>query len=306
MPQGFLYNPGSPAEQSSEIDEKLNEKESIKTEHSEERKSKSDNTYSIDQNDEQSVQQIEEPNVQTSGELSHLISSHQNLEKTMSEDTHQPILVNAQGVVQTPTAQQEAMQFVENAERMLSNQQVNQIEPEQKPVIEPQAIATSVQEAASNVEEYESSYFTSKSEKTVFLWFMLGPVLISLISTLHLFSFFSVGNGDFSSFMLSIAFEASYLSSILAIIALRGLTKATRFFLWSVIVLLFVLQFLGNVYASFELISKSTAMRMFEFFGLSGDIDSQRLVAYIIGGILPLVSFSLVKIGSDYLKKTVK
>jgi hypothetical protein len=152
-------------------------------------------------------------------------------------------------------------------------------------------------------EEYESKYFKTKTERNIFSWFIIPPVIISIISAYHLIDFFNVGNTNIISTILSLAFEISTAASLVAIIALKGLKRSTRFFLWIVIFGLYTLQFIGNIFSVFSYITNESAKKMLDFFSLSDTINDHRIISYIVGGIMTIVAFSLTKIASDYIRK---
>jgi hypothetical protein len=144
--------------------------------------------------------------------------------------------------------------------------------------------------------------FSDKKERNIFSLFIIPPFIISLISAYHLIDFFGIGNIKTISIILGFAFEMASVSSLLGIVVLKKLKTITKFFLWAIIVGLYFLQFIGNVFAVFSFITPESAKKMYDFIGLAGNVNDQRVVSYIVGGVLTVVAFSLTKIASDYIR----
>ncbi len=150
------------------------------------------------------------------------------------------------------------------------------------------------------VQPASASMFSSKREKLGF-WFFVAPVvLMSFVSMRHLVEFFSIGNDKAMSWLLGGAFELASIATIVAMVLLRKINKTA---LWSILVLLYLLQLVGNVYSPFAHIDPNEAIRLFQFFGLEpSQLSAQRIVAVAQGAILPTVTLILSKLLSDYLK----
>ncbi len=207
---------------------------------------------------------------------------------------------NDNSAIEETMPENENIQAIENTSSNDLEEIMNQEMDEEFPTNPPAVVGGDVGN------EYKSNYFSTKTERNVFLAFILPPIIISIISAIHLSDFFKVGNTETISIILSGAFELANLASLLGIVVLKGLLPKTRFFLWVVIAGLYFLQLFGNVFASFSFITSESAMSMYQFFGLQDSIFSKRIISYIIGGILTIVSFSLTKIASDYIRKSVK
>lgn len=146
----------------------------------------------------------------------------------------------------------------------------------------------------------KKSVFETKREKYAFVFFMTPIVIMSIVSMSHLVDFFSISSSQTIAWLLGFAFETASLATIIALVLLK---KMNKFALWSVWILLFALQLIGNVYSPFALIDVEQAKPVFEFFNLNPSvIASKRIIAIISGAILPSATFFLFKIASDYLK----
>lgn len=142
--------------------------------------------------------------------------------------------------------------------------------------------------------------FTDKRERFGFFMFMLPITLMSIVSMIHLVDFFKIGTSPTTAWMLGAAFELASLSTIVALVLLR---KISRIALISVFFLLYALQMVGNIYSPFATINPQEASRLFDFFGFTTiDVNAQRWVAVIQGSILPTVNLLLFKLTSNYLR----
>lgn len=145
-----------------------------------------------------------------------------------------------------------------------------------------------------------------KLDRNILLIFVGVPVLSSIISAIHLIRFVSLGNASFMAVLLAITFE---LGSIVSFVALSKniLQRLHKELLFSIFILLFVLQAFGNVYSSFDymrltLIKDPTLLDSFrEMFFNSIDVTSAKLtLSLIIGLPIPLISLILLKSAIDY------
>lgn len=151
--------------------------------------------------------------------------------------------------------------------------------------------------------------FTKINKKVIVASFLAVPILASIISTLHITHFFSLGNPDWMSYFLAITFEVGSIASFVALSVLDKIRKGMVLFIFFV---LFILQLAGNVYFSFEYINIKLSqdpawMNTFiELFKPIYDTDESStykfILAMVIGMPIPLVSLSFLKSLVDYLK----
>ena len=110
--------------------------------------------------------------------------------------------------------------------------------------------------------------------------FLLVPVLSSFISTVHLISFFELGNYTWMSILLAICYE---IGSITSFITPFILTKINKNLLWSIFIILVVLQIFGNVYFSFNYINMQLVTNPLWL------TSFQEFVAYFVGSDVALI-----------------
>ncbi len=137
--------------------------------------------------------------------------------------------------------------------------------------------------------------------------FVTVPLLSSLISTIHLIDMFTLGNPSWISYVLSITIEIGAISSFLALSVLEKLNKSI---VWSVFIILFLMQIIGNVYYSYswmtdKLLIDSNWLKNFkEMINFFIDMDQnsiKMLLACIIGIPIPTMSVFLLKSTMDYM-----
>lgn len=145
--------------------------------------------------------------------------------------------------------------------------------------------------------------------KIIVTSFIVVPIISSVISALHIVDFFSLGNPTWLSIALAIAIE---LGSIASFLTLSILDKLNKSIVWTVFIILFFMQMIGNMYFSYDFISGAMASDaswlsafkdMIEFF--LGDLeltDVKMYLTILISWPIPLISVFLLKSAVDYLK----
>ena len=138
--------------------------------------------------------------------------------------------------------------------------------------------------------------------------FVSVPILSSFISTLHLIDLFQLGNPSWLAVALSIAIEIGSLASFLALSIMSKLNKS---FVWSIFILLFFMQIVGNMYFSYEWITSKmnqdpkwmdSFKQMIEFFlGSLEAVDVKMYLTILISWPIPLISVFLLKSATDYI-----
>ena len=106
-------------------------------------------------------------------------------------------------------------------------------------------------------------------------------------------------NPKWLSIFLAIAFEIGAAASLASIIVLD---KMNKFIVWSLFIILTVMQAIGNTYFAYTHLSDFSAFS--ELFGLVEEdpIFQKRILAVISGAILPLVSLGFIKALVDYIR----
>jgi len=139
--------------------------------------------------------------------------------------------------------------------------------------------------------------------------FLTVPIFSSLISTIHAIDLFSLGNMYWMAVCLALVFELGQISSLLT---LAILDKINKFMVWSIFIVLAVMQILGNVYYTFDFISKklvvepawlNSALELMNKIASSpiDPITGKFILALVIGIPIPLISIAFLKSLVDYI-----
>lgn len=121
--------------------------------------------------------------------------------------------------------------------------------------------------------------------------FLLPILLTILISTFHVIDWFDIGNPYSWSIYLSIAIEIFALSSISAINI-----NANKITIWVLFSIVIFVQFIGNIYFTYKEINENDIYfkKWIEFSNFLFEdltiVDHKRILSFIQGGILPLLS----------------
>lgn len=139
-----------------------------------------------------------------------------------------------------------------------------------------------------------------KSKWHIFIVVLLSSLYIitSIISMIHVVSFFNMSNNKTMSIILAAAFEVGAMASLISIIIMKSTNKMI---VWSLFILLTSMQIMGNMYYTYINLTDFTGW--IELFGLT-DLDiyaQKRILSIISGGILPIIALGYIKVLSDYL-----
>lgn len=161
-------------------------------------------------------------------------------------------------------------------------------------------VETKIEKDETTKEEVVSpeSLKNMRTKQLSLLAFLTPPVIISIISIIHLYDFFLITNSPSMAFSIAFSFE---LVSISSLIALTVLDKINAGALWTVFWLVALYQIIGNVHASFVAIDDSLFKKFVEMFWMVDSVNSRRLIAIIQGAALPIISLSLIKLAVDYM-----
>lgn len=145
-------------------------------------------------------------------------------------------------------------------------------------------------------------------KKVIIFCFVAVPLLSSIISMIHLVDLFYLGNPSWISYTVSVAVEIGAIASFLTLSILSKLNKGI---VWSMFILLFLMQVIGNVYFSYDWITKRIAesplwianfKEMMEFFIFEIDDKTTKMILSLLIGVpIPLISVFLLKSTTDYL-----
>ena len=135
-------------------------------------------------------------------------------------------------------------------------------------------------------------------------YFIIGTfvtlyLLVSVISTIHVIDFFSLSNPVWLAISLAIAFEVGAAASLASLITLE---KMNRGIVWSLFIILTLMQAMGNTYYAYSHLHDY--QNWIELFGLADDepIYQKRILSIVSGAILPIVALGFIKSLVDYIK----
>ena len=149
---------------------------------------------------------------------------------------------------------------------------------------------------------------TNKNFKTVFLvLFAILYVSVAFVSTFHAISFFGLANQGWISIMLAITFEIGQAAVLFSI--LTGASGKNKIIPWLLMIVLTLVQVLGNVFSSYEYLITNSAesLRFFKepIFVWTDlpDKECNVILTYIIGAIMPIVSLLMTSMVTNYIGK---
>jgi len=145
-------------------------------------------------------------------------------------------------------------------------------------------------------------------KRIIVAFFIAVPILSSVISTLHLVDLFTLGNPNWLAAALAITIE---IGSVASFLTLSILSKLNKTIVWTVFVILFFMQIVGNMYFSYEWMTLhlienpkwlDSFKQMVEFFlGDLAMVDVKMYLTILISWPIPLISVFLLKSATDYL-----
>ena len=139
--------------------------------------------------------------------------------------------------------------------------------------------------------------------------FLLIPLIVSVISSIHVIKFFELSNFKTLAIALSVSFEIGALSALAGLVVMDKINKNIIYFIF---ILLTAYQMMGNTYYAYEMLSQKMITNpnlinnWTELFGFEVDdiILMKRIIAIISGAILPIVSLCFLDLSVDYIKKS--
>jgi len=151
-----------------------------------------------------------------------------------------------------------------------------------------------------------------KASWWIIIAFMIVPLVTSLVSTIHVISFFELSNYATLALILAVAFELGALSSLAGLVAMDKISKST---VWVIFVLLTLFQMMGNTYYAYDtttikmghapnLIKNFTELFGFDIYDASDVIFVKRIIAIFSGAILPVISLCFLHLLVSYVVKS--
>lgn len=138
--------------------------------------------------------------------------------------------------------------------------------------------------------------------------FIIVPLLSSIISTVHLVDMFYLGNPSWISMTIAVSIE---IGSVASFLTLSILSKLNKTIVWSMFIILFLMQVMGNIYFSYDWVTKKISenpnwltnfKEMIEFFSFDISMKNAKMIlALLVGVPIPLISVFLLKSVSDYI-----
>ena len=149
--------------------------------------------------------------------------------------------------------------------------------------------------------------YLSKRNIYIFL-FALLYVLCSVCSLIHSFAFFGLANNLPMSIMLGTCFEIGQFAVLMSLLTSKK--NEGKIMPYILLVILTVVQILGNVFSSYKYLMLNSVSDLeyfkkpiFIFTDLPDDITTV-IVTWIIGAILPCVCLLLTAMVSNYIMDT--
>ena len=155
----------------------------------------------------------------------------------------------------------------------------------------------------------ENKTHNSKIVWTIIISFLLVPLVVSVVSTIHVINFFELSNYYPLALTLALAFEIGALSALAGLVAMGKINKNV---VWFIFILLTAFQMMGNTYYAYDIITNrmktnpELIKNWAELFGLADDeaITVKRIIAIFSGAVLPIVSLSFLDLLIGYIRKT--
>ena len=138
--------------------------------------------------------------------------------------------------------------------------------------------------------------------------FLFLYALVAFISFCHAIEFFDIGNTHWMSIMLAFAFELGLAVCLASI--LIGTNKRNNI-AWLLLIILVLVQIIGNTYSVFKFISESghdyynyLAKPMLFMIEEVSQETVQIIISWIMGAILPIVALLMTEMVANGIKQT--
>jgi len=140
--------------------------------------------------------------------------------------------------------------------------------------------------------------------------YSIVPFLVSIWSTIHVVSFFTLTNPSWLAIGLALSFEIGALAALAGLVAIDKINKNI---VWFIFIILTAFQCVGNTYHAFDQLTnhiKTNPYWIQNFTELFALEDSElpfvkRIIAIMSGAILPIVSLCFLDILINYIMVTL-
>jgi len=154
-----------------------------------------------------------------------------------------------------------------------------------------------------NSTDEAAAVISKKQFMFTFYSLLAPPLLITIVSVIHMYDLFLIGNSPALAAVQAIGFEVLNASSVVAIGQMRMFSAVTRAIIWVVIFTLTVFMAIGNVFSVYINLDPDHLSMFSEMVSMSGGYSPKIIVSGVLGAILPFVSLFFLKILSNYWYK---
>lgn len=151
---------------------------------------------------------------------------------------------------------------------------------------------------------------SNNKHKIIRFMFVIPILLVAVISITHVTDWYNLSNPISWAIFLSIAVEIAAMS------ALAAATVGIRGGVWFVFILVTLIQMIGNIFYSYSKIDINTIeftnwVELFtpiiDIFGLKiNTITHKRILSFLTGGLLPIISLTCLHFFISYNKNDIK
>ena len=145
------------------------------------------------------------------------------------------------------------------------------------------------------------------NKKIYIILFIILYAFVAIVSGIHGFAFFGLANTPILAGMLALAFEIGQAAVLFSI--LTNPAQRKKFMPWLLMSILTLVQVIGNVYNCYKylIINASENLRFFKepifIWTDLPDAQTNVIISYITGSILPIVALLLTAMVTSFLGK---
>lgn len=148
--------------------------------------------------------------------------------------------------------------------------------------------------------------------KWIFYTFLSVPVLTSIISTFHTYHLFALGNHWVAAFGTSLTYELCNIAALGVMVFYKD--KVSGWFIWPLFIMVVLIQIIGNVYYSLNVINGRLAddigiiasfQELVQFVGMDGS-NSKYIVSFLVGIPIPVMSAILSHVAAVFFAKVTE
>ena len=146
-----------------------------------------------------------------------------------------------------------------------------------------------------------------KNRKIYIILFIMLYIFVALVSGIHGFAFFGLANNPVLAVMLAVAFEIGQAAVLFSI--LTDSKQQKKVMPWVLMVILTLVQIMGNVYNSYKylILNAGENLRFFKepifIWTQLPDEQANVILSYIQGAILPIVALLLTSMVTSFLNR---